>query len=100
NQYPASNAAGGDTVNTLAFRFSSPTDSTFNTYISRLDWRISRAWQIFWRGPVQNSNQPFAAQFPGQSPASALLDDSKGSTVGLTTITSPTLLNDFHWGWI
>ena len=100
NQYPASNAIYGDTVNTNGFRFSSPTDSTFNTYISRLDWHISRAWQIFWRGQVQNSNQPGAQEFPGQGPASALLDDSKGSTVGLTTIISPTLLNDFHWGWI
>ncbi len=100
NQYPASNAIGGDTVNTLGFRFSSPADATFNTYIARLDWHINHSQTLFWRGQTQNDNQPGAQQFPGQGPATAVLDDSKGSILGLTSIFSPTLINDLHWGFI
>lgn len=100
NQYPSSNAAGGDGFNTLGFRFSSPADATFNTYIARLDWHISHSETLFWRGQTQNDNQPGAEQFPGQGPATAVLDDSKGSILGLTSILSPTLINDLHWGFI
>ncbi|HKS80429.1 MAG TPA: carboxypeptidase-like regulatory domain-containing protein [Candidatus Acidoferrales bacterium] len=100
NQYPASNALGGDGVNTLGFRFSSPADAKFNTYIARIDWQISRSETLFWRGQTENINQPGVQQFPGQPPASALLDDSKGSILGLTSILSPSLINDIHWGFI
>ncbi len=101
-QYPAANATGGDNFNTLGYRFSSNSDSSFNTYIARLDLRITRSGSesLFWRGQTQNNKQPQAQQFPGQSAADTLLDDSKGSTVGLTSIFSPNLINDFHWGFI
>ena len=69
NQYPASNANGGDGFDTLGYRFSSPADSSFNTYIARLDWHISGSETLFWRGQTQNTKQPGAREFPGQSPA-------------------------------
>ena len=48
------------------------------------------------------AKQPGTLEFPlpGQVPRSTLLDDSKGSTVGLTSIFSSSLINDFHWGFI
>jgi Carboxypeptidase regulatory-like domain len=100
NQYPASNAAGGDGFNTLGYRFSSDADSSFDTYIARLDWHISSSQDLFWRGQTQNQKQPQLRQFPGQGPSSTLLDDSKGSTVGLISNISPSLINVFHWGLI
>jgi hypothetical protein len=102
-QYPMPNdPTQGDTLNTQGYRFSSDADSSFNTYISRLDYHITQngSENLFWRGQTQNDKQPQPQQFPGESAASTLLDDSKGSTVGLTSILSPTLINDFHWGFI
>ncbi len=104
NQYPAANAGAGlgDSLNTLGYRFSSNADSSFNTYIARLDYHISGSETLFWRGQTQNTKQPGTLQFdlPGQVPTSTALDDSKGSTVGLTSIISSNLINDFHWGFI
>lgn len=102
NMYPASNAIGGDNFNTLGYRFSSNADSSFNTYIARADWHITSngSENLFWRGETQNNKQPQSQEFPGQPAANTLLDDSKGSTVGLTSILSRNLINDFHWGFI
>jgi hypothetical protein len=100
SQYPGANAAGGDGFNTLGYRFSSNADSSFNTYIARLDWHISGSETLFWRGQTQNTKQPGAQEFPGQPAATTVLDDSKGSTVGLTSVISSSLINDFHWGYI
>ncbi len=102
-QYPMSNQnAGGDGSNTLGYRFSSNADSGFNTYITRLDWYItpSGSETLFWRGQTQNNKQPQTQAFPGQTADSTWLDDSKGSTVGLTSIISPKLLNEFRWGFV
>jgi hypothetical protein len=49
---------------------------------------------------LQNLKEPGLQQFPGQSASTTTLDDSKGSTVGLTSLISPRLINDFHWGYI
>lgn len=100
NQYPAQNANGGDGLDTLGYRFSSQAASSFNTYIARMDWHINGKETLFWRGETQNTKQPGARQFPGQTPATTVLDDSKGSTVGLTSVISSNLINDFHWGFI
>ena len=39
-------------------------------------------------------------QFPGEPAATNLLDDSKGVTIGLTSLITPRLINDFHWGFV
>lgn len=101
-QYPASNENAGDGSNTLGYRFASNADSSFNTYITRLDYHITSngSETLFARGETQNFKEPGAQQFPGQSAASTVLDDSKGVTVGLTSVISPRLVNDFHWGFV
>jgi len=102
-QYPASNSfTGGDGLNTLGYRFASPADSSYNTYIFRTDYHInsSGSESLFWRGQIQYSKIPGALQFPGQPPATLTLDDSKGSTVGLTSLITPNLINDLKWGWV
>jgi hypothetical protein len=101
-QYPASNENAGDGSNTLGYRFSSNADRTFTTYITRLDWRITSngSQTLFVRGEPQYIKNPGEQQFPGQPTRTTILDDSKGLTVGLTSILSPQLINDFRWGYI
>lgn len=101
-QYPASNQNAGDGLNTLGYRFSSNADSSFNTYILKGDWHITSSGSetLFWRGETQNFKEPGLQQFPGQTAATTVLDDSKGSTLGLTSLINPRLINDFHWGYI
>jgi hypothetical protein len=101
-QYPGANENAGDGSNTLGYRFSSNADSSFNTYIARLDYHItsSGSQTLFARGQTQNVKQPGQQQFPGQSAATTVLDDSKGLTIGLTSLLSPTLINDFRWGFV
>jgi hypothetical protein len=102
NQYPAANENAGDGSNTLGFRFAPPADASFNTYITRLDYNITAngSETLFARGETQNFKQPGQPQFPGQSAATNALDDSKGLTIGLTSLITPKLINDFHWGYI
>jgi Carboxypeptidase regulatory-like domain/TonB-dependent Receptor Plug Domain len=102
NQYPTANENAGDGLNILGYRFSSNADSSFNTYIVKSDWHINSSGSetLFWRGETQNFKEPQLQQFPGQSASTTILDDSKGSTVGLTSVISPRLINNFHWGFI
>ncbi len=101
-QYPASNENAGDGSNTLGYRFSSNANRSFNTYIARLDYHITSngSETLFLRGETQNLKQPGEQQFPGQPARTTDLDDSKGITVGLTSILSPKLINEFRWGYI
>ena len=101
-QYPASNAIAGDGSNTLGYRFASNADSSFNTYIARLDYHITSSGSetLFARGQLQYIKQPGTQQFPGEPAQTTLLDDSKGLTIGLTSLLSPRLINDFRWGFV
>jgi len=101
-QYPASNENAGDGSNTLGYRFASNADSKFNTYITRLDYHITSTGSetLFARGELQNFREPGQQQFPGQPAASLVLDNSKGVTLGLTSVLSPKLVNEFRWGFI
>ncbi len=102
SHYPVANENAGDGSNTLGYRFSSNADSSYNTYITRLDYHITAngSESLFLRGETQNFKIPGQQQFPGQTAATTMLDDSKGVTVGLTSLLSPKLINDFHWGFI
>jgi hypothetical protein len=102
NQYPAANENSGDGLNTLGYRFASNADSSFNTYITRFDYHFtsSGSESLFARGETQNFKEPGLQEFSGQGAATTTLDDSKGITIGLTSLLSPKLINDFHWGYI
>jgi Carboxypeptidase regulatory-like domain/TonB-dependent Receptor Plug Domain len=101
-QYPGSNENAGDGSNTLGYRFASNADPKYNTYIARLDYHLTSngSQSLFFRGETQNFDIPGQQQFPGELAATTMLDDSKGVTVGLISLISPKLVNDFHWGYI
>ncbi len=102
NQYPLPNENAGDGVNILGYRFASNADSKYDTYITRLDYHITSngSESLFFRGQMQNFNEPQQQQFPGQPASTTIFDDSKGVTVGLTSLLTPRLINDFHWGYV
>ena len=102
NQYKSPNENAGDGSNILGYRFSSNAVSIWNTYLTRLDWHITNSGSesLFFRGQTENIKTPGDQQFPGQPAATLHLDDSKGVTVGLTSLLSPQLINNFHWGYV
>jgi hypothetical protein len=103
NQYqPANENTAGDGSNTLGYRFSPNVKRSFNTYITRLDYHITSSGSetLFARGEMQNYKEPGVEQFPGEPATTNLLDDSKGITIGLTSLLTPRLINDFHWGFV
>jgi hypothetical protein len=99
--YPVANdpTAGDGGINTAGYRFNQPLNNTFNTYIARLDWNLSQKHTLFWRGNLVNDDQPGAPQFPGQPSASSTLSNNKGFGAGYTYVISPTLVNNFRWGF-
>src|SRR6202050_1944348 len=102
NQYPTANENAGDGLNTLGYRFSSNASSRWKTYIFKADWHLnsSGTQTLFVRGQTQNENNPQQQEFPGQSASTTLVDDSRGITIGLTSLISPKLINDLHWGFV
>jgi hypothetical protein len=102
NFFPASNDPSvGDTYNFLGYRFKGAVPTNRNWYIARLDYKITQNGNhtLFWRGALRNDNRSGAPYLPGTPPLTALLDYSKGFTVGYTATLRPTLLNNFHWGY-
>lgn len=99
-QLPTSNGFSvGDGLNTGGYTFSSPSPTTLNTSILKLDWNASAAHHIFVRGNLQKDVSNFAEQFPGQ-PASHLLEDNtKGIAAGDTWIIGTNLINDLRYGY-
>jgi hypothetical protein len=102
-QYPNPNdTTVGDGLNIEGYRFSSNSDSRYDTFITRLDYQITRngSETIFWRGQMQNNKVPGPQEFPGQIAETTLLDGSKASIVGLTSVISSSKVNTFHWDLI
>jgi Carboxypeptidase regulatory-like domain len=102
-KYPMPNDNSvGDGINTAGYRFTSAAPLSYNTYIARLDYQLDSAGKhlLFWRGNLQNDNATTGApQFPGEAASSQHLENSKGFAVGYTWIATPSLVNNFHYGF-
>jgi hypothetical protein len=97
--YPVANdPLSGDGLNTQGYRFSSTEKRSYNTYIARLDWNVSRSHTLFWRGNLMGDREPGSPQFPGQPASSSSLTNSKGFALGYTAVIRPTIVNSFRWG--
>jgi hypothetical protein len=102
NGYPLPNDfTQGDGLNTAGYRFPYTLQRSYNTYISRLDWNITPNGKhtVFWRGNLQNDNEPTAPAFPGQPPSTSTLTNSKGFAAGYTTLITNNLVNNFRYGF-
>lgn len=100
NSYPTANVFNGvgDGLNTFGYRFVSTLHRSYNTYIARLDYNLSKNNILFWRGNLMNDDEPGSPQFPGQSASSSFLTNNKGFALGYTAILRPTLVSNFRWG--
>ncbi|HUA18766.1 MAG TPA: TonB-dependent receptor [Bryobacteraceae bacterium] len=106
-QYPAGNdpAYGADGgLNFTGYRFNAPDRLDNRAYVGKMDFILdSQAHHtLSVRGTLSNANQdqPNAlAQFPGQGPASELLNNSKGMSATYTAILTPSLINNLTFGY-
>jgi hypothetical protein len=106
-QYPVGNdpAYGSDGgLNFTGYRFNAPDKLDNRAYVGKMDFILDNAGKhtLSVRGTLSNANQdqPTAlAQFPGQGPASELLNNSKGTAATYTAILTPTLINSFVYGY-
>src|SRR6266568_4276049 len=92
--------SSGDGVNNGTYTFSSPSPSTLNTSIAKIDFALSKNSHLFWRGNLQKDTESDAQQFPGQPAASTLEDNTKGFAVGHTWTPTSNLANDIRYGFI
>jgi len=107
NQYPVANdpAYGADSgLNFAGYRFNAPNTLDNRAYVAKMDFVLDHAARqtLSVRGTLYNANQdsPTAlAQFPGQPPASVLLNNSKGISAAYTAVIKPNLINVFTFGF-
>jgi hypothetical protein len=117
NQYPVGNSPsiGADAgLNFSGYRFNAPDHRDDRVYVGKMDFILDSAARqtISVRGTLSNSTRDrdtFSntnlivttglAQFPGQAPASQILDNSKGISVQYTFVITPTLVNVVRYGF-
>lgn len=100
--YPLPNDAGqGDGLNTAGYRFNAPIRLRYNTTIARIDYNLDRQSKntVFIRGNLQKDTSTGAPQFPTQPPNTTLLGNSRGLSVGVNSVLSPTFLSTFRYGF-
>jgi hypothetical protein len=115
-QYPLPNTNSvGDGFDFRGFTFSSPLPTSLNAYVAKIDYNITAdgKHRLFVRGVLNNDNQADyvsssgtsvtgngGEQFPGEPQQTVLRDNNKGISAGYTATLSPTLINNFHFGYI
>jgi hypothetical protein len=100
-QFVANDKSVGDGLNYSGFRFRAPVSLDNNAFIARVDYHVDSAGKhtIFWRGALQNLNNPQAPFLLGSPPEQTITDHSKGFVVGYTSVLRPNMVNTFHWGF-
>lgn len=105
NSYPLPNnpTGGGDGINFGAFTFANATPAKLDTYIVKLDYNLTANGnhRVFVRGNLQNDHMVTdGSQFPGQPPNTVATNNGKGVAVGLTSLLSNALINNFRYGFV
>ena len=97
--YPEGNdPTQGDGLNSTGYRFPYTIHRKYDTYIARLDWNLNSKHTLFWRGNLQNDNEPTPPAFPGQPPQTTVLTNNKGFAAGDTYLISANMVNDLRFG--
>jgi hypothetical protein len=97
-QYPSPNEPGLDGRNIMDFRFAAPISNDFNTFIGRLDYRMTDNQSLFGRLNLQDDTINSAPQFPGQDPSTQTLRKNNGFAIGYDSAISSSLVNSFRYG--
>ena len=92
----------GDLVNTAGYRFRGSTHDTKNWFIGKIDYNITRdgKQRVSLSGALANENNPQAPFLPGTVPEQTIVNFNKGLIANYTWVISPTLLNNFRYGFI
>ena len=102
--YPAGNdpAAGGERgLNFDGFRFNAPIKRDDKAYVAKMDFNLDKSGKhtLSARGTLADAAQDInVAQFPGQDPASKMLNNSKGFAAHYTAVVKPTVINSLNVG--
>ncbi|MEJ7604780.1 MAG: hypothetical protein WKF37_00555, partial [Bryobacteraceae bacterium] len=97
--FPAGNdpSAGADRgLNFIGYRFNAPFKQNDKAYVAKMDFNLDKSGMhtLSWRGTLADNQQDVqVAQFPGQEPASKLLNNSRGFASRYTAVINPTLIN-------
>lgn len=90
----------GDGYNSGSYYFVSPTPSTLNTSILKIDYTPNAKNHIFVRGNLQKDTASGAENLPGQGPSTFYDDNTKGLAAGYTWIASAKLVNDLRYAYV
>ena len=99
---PNSTSGGGDGLNSAAFTFPGNDPTSLNTYIVKLDYKITADGNhsLFIRGNLQNDHERQPPQFPGLPANNFVTNNSKGIAGGYTWIVRNNLINNFRYAFI
>ena len=97
---PANGVQTGDGVNLASYTFASPNPINLNTLIARLDYTPTSRHLLFVRANLQDDHTTGPIQFPGAPPNYTIVDNSKGIAGGDTWTLSPSLVNNFRYGFV
>jgi len=90
----------GDGINSGAYYFVSPTPSTLNTSIVKIDYVPNAKNHFFGRGNLQKDTSSGAENLPGQPPATLYDNNTKGAAAGYTWVPNANLVNDLRYGYV
>jgi len=101
--YPHPNStAAGDGLNFLGYTFPAADPTKHDTYIVKLDYKLSRNGNhsLFVRGNLQNDHEKQPAQFQPLPPNIFYTDNSKGVAVGYTALLTGNFINNFRYQFV
>jgi hypothetical protein len=99
---PNGTSGGGDGLNSGSFTFAGNDPIKHDTYILKLDYRITPNGNhsLFVRGNLQNDHESRPPQYPGLPPNEFLTNNSKGIAVGYTALLTNSFINNFRYAFI
>jgi hypothetical protein len=105
--YPVGNdpqAAADRGLNFSIFRFNAPQQLLYRTYVLKKDINIDKQGKhvASLRGTLADNTEDdrnHLAQFPGLPSQSQRVDQSRGLSARYTTVLTPTLVNNFNYGY-
>ncbi len=101
--YPVPNDfTTGDLFNTAGYRFRAPTTTDKNWYIAKLDYNITQdgKHRLSVSGALSNESDAGQPFLPGSAPETTTVNYNKGIIANYEASLTPTLLNDFRYGFV
>jgi hypothetical protein len=93
------NTMGDQGLNHTGLRFAAPAPLNHKAHVARIDIPFSANHTFFWRGTLADRKEiDEVALFPGGSPRTEFLDNSKGFAAQYAAVITPRLVNNLTWG--